>query len=214
MKIFNIDPMNFVKRRKDLRSFAKFFFSFLSVIISNYRAQLIESVFKKISFSEITLKESIFLGKLVQELETIGPIIEIGTLFGRSTLVIAANKALERKLITVDNYSWNPIGLDADTHYRITKNLLSEAEKTANLKIHRIDKNDFYLQYRGETPALVFFDAVHNYSETKTDIMWAKRINSHLICGHDYDEKKHPAVVGAVKEFGGPRKLLGSIWVL
>ena len=62
----------------------------------------------------------------MQELETIGPIIEIGTLFGRSTLVIAANKALERKLITVDNYSWNPIGLDADTHYRITKNLLSE----------------------------------------------------------------------------------------
>jgi hypothetical protein len=32
-----------------------------------------------------------------------------------------------------------------------------------------------------------------------------------VICGHDYD---HPGVVQAVAEFGGPEKVVGSVWVL
>jgi hypothetical protein len=143
-----------------------------------------------------------------------GPIIEIGTLFGHSTLVITANKSPERELITVDNYSWNPLGLEPDAHIRITHNILTEAVENFNLKMLPLDKNDFYLTYNGFSPALVFLDAIHTYEETKADIQWAKRMNAHLICGHDYNEQQHPEVVQAVKKFGGARDLVESIWVL
>jgi hypothetical protein len=69
-----------------------------------------------------------------------GPIIEIGTLFGHSTLVITANKSPERELITVDNYSWNPLGLEPDAHIRITHNILTEAVENFNLKMLPLDK--------------------------------------------------------------------------
>ena len=214
MLLFNKNTTDYYKRIKRFWSFIKPLCPFLPALISNYRVHLIESVILETSYGEITLDESIFLGKLIREIEPSGPIIEIGTLFGRSALVIAANKTPKQKLITVDNYSWNPLGLTPDMHFRITNNVLSEAVKNFNLKIMQLDKNDFYLTYKGDSPSLVFLDAIHNYAETKADILWAKRVNAHLICGHDYDEQQHPAVVKAVKEFGGPKKLLGSIWTL
>jgi hypothetical protein len=77
----------------------------------------------------------------------------------------------------------------------------------------RIDKNDFYSAYAGDTPALVFFDAVHTYKEVRADIDWAKNVKAVVICGHDYN-KEYPGVVKAVDEFGGPRDLVETLWVL
>jgi hypothetical protein len=183
-------------------------------LISKYRSHVIENIFTEVSYGEITLVESIFLSELIQGLTVPGPIVEIGTLFGRSTLVIAANKDSKRELITIDNYSWNPLGLKPEVHSRITHSILAEAIDNLNLKRLCLDKNSFYSLYRGSSPALVFLDAIHTYEETKADIQWAKSVNAHLICGHDYNEQVHPEVVKAVNEFGGPRKLVESIWVI
>lgn len=187
---------------------------FLPELISRYRSHIIEQAFTGASHGEITLGESIFLGQLIRELKVSGPIVEVGTLFGHSTLVIAANKSCERELFTVDNYSWNPLGLTPDAHYRVTHNILADAIENFNLKKLHLDKNAFYLKYDGISPALVFLDAIHSYEETKTDIQWAKKVNAHVICGHDYNEQQHPEVIKAVREFGGPKKLVESIWVL
>ena len=214
MLLFEKKTKNYSQKKRRLRSFLKAQSPFLLSIISNYRAQLIERALLEISRGEITLNESIFLGDLIRNLRSSGPIIEIGTLFGRSTLIIIENKDPEQKLITVDNYSWNPLGLASDIHFKITNNLLSEAITNFNLNILRLDKNEFYSVYKGNSPSLVFLDAIHSYEETKKDLLWAKRVGAHKICGHDYDEKRHPAVVKVVREFGGPRKLSGSIWVL
>ena len=54
---------------------------------------------------EVAVSEARFLGNLVRGLDNSKPIIEIGTLFGRSTLVMAHQKPVETKIITVDNYS-------------------------------------------------------------------------------------------------------------
>ena len=214
MSLLNKNRTNYLKKERRFRSLIKAFCPLLPALISNYRSRLTERIILEISYGEITLDESIFLGKLIRKIQHSGPIIEIGTLFGRSTLIITANKTQEKELITVDNYSWNPLGLSPKMHFRITNNVLSEAGKKFNIKILKQDKNDFYSTYNGNSPSLVFLDAIHNYAETKTDILWAKRVNAHIICGHDYDEQLHPAVVKAVHEFGGPRKLYGSIWVL
>lgn len=46
----------------------------------------------------ITLNEARFLASLVNQTDSSDPIIEIGTLFGFSTLVLAMNKAQSQKL--------------------------------------------------------------------------------------------------------------------
>lgn len=163
---------------------------------------------------EISLFEAIFLGNLVRNLEDDGPIIEIGTLFGRSTLVMATQKSIEINLVTVDNYSWNPLGISTEAHFRITQKILLEAKRKLNVHQIKSDKKEFYRTYQDGSPTLVFLDAVHTYEETKEDILWAKHSKTKIICGHDYHKQNHPGVVRAVDELGGPKKLVETLWVL
>jgi len=187
---------------------------FFSMLFLKYRSHIIKQAFMDSTAGEITLGESIFLGELVRSIDSPGPIIEIGTLFGKSTTAIASHKLTDREFITIDNYSWNPIGLPSNIHFQITSHLLYYATNKLNVKALNIDKEKFYTQYSGEAPSLVFLDAIHTYNETKKDILWAKYINAKLICGHDYNKEKHPEVVKAVDEFGGPRKLVETVWAL
>jgi hypothetical protein len=76
-----------------------------------------------------------------------------------------------------------------------------------------MDKNDFYLSYAGDTPALVFFDAVHTHKEVRADIDWARNVNAVVICGHDYGQE-YPGVVKAVDEIRRPRDVVETLWVL
>jgi hypothetical protein len=76
-----------------------------------------------------------------------------------------------------------------------------------------MDKNDFYAAYEGPPPAMVFLDAWHDYDQTKIDIEWARRAGAKIISGHDYCEE-FPGVKQAVDEFGGPRELAASVWLL
>lgn len=178
----------------------------------SYRDFLVEEAL--LPKGEISLFEAIFLGSLVRNLKDERPIIEIGTLFGRSKLVMATQKSIERKLVTVDNYSWNPLGISTETHFRITQKILLEAKRKLNVHQINSEKNEFYRTYQDASPSLVFLDAVHTYEETKADILWAKHSKTKIICGHDYHKQSHPGVVRAVDELGGPKKLVETLWVL
>jgi hypothetical protein len=155
----------------------------------------------KKSYGEISLQEARFLGELIRCLKAGGPIIEIGTHFGFSTQVICLYKGIDRQLITVDNYSWNSLGLSPDNHFLVTK------------KQFCMDKNEFYTSYTADSPSLVFLDAIHTYEETKKDISWAKSVGAEVICGHDYSEEC-PGVVKAVQELGGYGRLVNTLWLL
>lgn len=85
--------------------------------------------------------------------------------------------------------------------------------KNSGLTIIKQDKNDFYRSYRGQSPALVFLDAIHTYDETKKDIQWAKSVGASIICGHDYGPE-WLGVVKAVDEAGGATKIQGTLWRL
>lgn len=167
-----------------------------------------------IQTGQIKLKEARFLGNLVSNLKSDGPIIEIGTLFGWSTRVICLFKEPNREFITVDNFSWNQFNLPADMHFKITEQILAEAQSQYNVTLLRMDNVDFYNTYSGAPPALIFIDADHEYEKVKIDIEHAKKLNSFIICGHDYSHERFPGVVKAVNEFGGPSKVEGSLWVL
>lgn len=162
---------------------------------------------------EICLQEAAFLGELARSVDSNRPIIEIGTHFGFSTIILSCNKPQDTQLLTVDNYSWNSVGLSGLQQFEVTRIYLKEAIENFNVEQIEMDKNLFYSMYSGENPSLVFLDAIHTYEETIKDIMWAKKVKADVICGHDYSSE-YPGVIDAVHEMGGYRELIGSLWVL
>ena len=142
-----------------------------------------------------------------------GPIIEIGTLLGITTTNMALAKRPEQKIITVDVYCWNPWGLTPDVHCALTSQVLYYLVKSGHVEQVRMDKNEFFKNYQGPVPAMVFLDAMHDYEETKKDILWAKSVSAKIISGHDYCDE-FPGVKQIVDESGGPRELGGTVWVL
>jgi hypothetical protein len=142
-----------------------------------------------------------------------GPIIEIGTLFGETTTRIALWKSPHKKIVTVDNYSWNPWRIGPAAHEALTERVLRYLRETGQVEIHSCDKDKFYREYRGEKPSLVFLDADHGYEATKADIEWARKVGAAIISGHDYGDHC-PGVGRAVEEAGGAACHAGGVWAL
>ena len=70
-------------------------------------------------------EEYSFLRELVEEANAFpGPIIEIGTLFGLTISKIALWKQPQKKIVTVDNYCWNPLRLSPEMHFHVTSLVL------------------------------------------------------------------------------------------
>jgi predicted O-methyltransferase YrrM len=163
--------------------------------------------------SEISLREARFLGELVRRAPPERPIVEIGTLFGSSTRVLAMFKAPGTPLITVDSFRWNPHGLRRPMHAAITREVLREAIDEHDVRLMEMDKGEFYRTYVGPSPGLVFLDAHHGYESTLEDIRWAQSAGAEIVCGHDYREQ-FPGVIRAVEECGGAEQVVGTVFVL
>jgi len=166
------------------------------------------------NMGQLSLVESRLLGELVAASDASRPIIEIGTLFGFSTTVITLFKNPAQSFITVDNYSWNPLGLSPHAHFAATSNRLREATEKHGVKIINMNKDEFYRTYSGPPPSLFFCDADHSYEATKKDILWAKSVGADIICGDDYDHPYQRGTAQAVDELGGPKRLAGGLFVL
>ena len=93
------------------------------------------------NLGQLSLEEARLLQELVRASDASRPIVEIGTLFGFSTTVIALAKQPQQLLISVDNYSWNPLGLTPEAHFATTSNRLSEATKHHNVQMLRITRD-------------------------------------------------------------------------
>jgi predicted O-methyltransferase YrrM len=168
------------------------------------------------AFQEGTLfpQEQPLLRELVKASNSLpGPIIEIGTLFGGTTTLLALWKSPDKKIVTVDNYSWNPWQLSSPVHRRLTNQVLQYLSTRGEVEIICQDKQAFYDAYCGDPPALVFLDADHSYEATKADIQWAKSVGAAIICGHDYADHC-PGVGRAVEEEGGASHRAHSVWSL
>lgn len=166
------------------------------------------------NLGQLSLVEARALGDLVRTSDPARPIIEIGTLFGFSTIVMTLSKAPAQRLITVDNFSWNPLGLRPDAHYQLTRNRLKEAIAEHGVEMRRMAKDEFYRTYAGPPPALFFCDADHSYEATKADLEWARSVGATIICGDDYDHPTQRGTAQAVDELGGASQLFGGLFVL
>ena len=193
------------------------FFSLLADIV-RYRVAVNQFIKFRNSgrhaFSGSVLAEELpFLQELVDlSAQHKGPIVEIGTLYGFTTQHIAAYKRPDQELITVDNFSWNPIGLAEEAHRDFCLRSLYYLTKCANTTIYDGSGTSFYSSYDGETPAMVFIDANHAYEGVREDIDWAVSRGVPIICGHDYSDA-FPGVKRAVNEsFPDNFRVSGSLW--
>jgi predicted O-methyltransferase YrrM len=185
-----------------------------SVMQEAKRLQLQSLAYDPMKDGSLAREEYEFLRLLVEKANAFpGAIVEIGTLFGRTTSKIAVWKLAAKKVFTVDNYAWNPWRLTPEMHYQLTSLVLQYLVDTGHVVQVRGDKDEWLGQHFEQPPALVFCDADHSYEATAMDIKLSLRAGAKIVCGHDYS-REHPGVIRAVNEYGGPESVTGTLWVL
>lgn len=143
---------------------------------------------------------------LIEAADVPGPVVEIGTLFGFSTMALCEGvhrSGVRKKIYTVDNYGWNPFGVPVYRHRMITKHNLTFAQSLTDLVIVDSTADDFYTSFT-EVPSLAFIDGDHRYESVKKDLIFFKNIGARAISGHDYN---FPDVSRAVREVLGEDNL-------
>jgi hypothetical protein len=126
---------------------------------------------------------------------------------------LAVEKNSSRKLIAVDNYSWNPFGLSEVEHKLVTGLTTQVAVKHLNVQLFAGSSEEFWKAHSNELIAGVFIDADHTYDAVKCDIRLAIENGVRIISGHDYSDI-HPGVVRAVNEaFPEGVKVYGTVWI-
>ncbi len=137
-------------------------------------------------------------------------IIEIGALFGLSTQALLEG-GKDLKVVTIDNFAWNPIGLTSDRHEQMLRSNLNYFIRQRRLEIFKGQSLE-YLQkrYSGEKVAMVFIDADHSYEGVLKDINMAESVDAKIVCGDDYS---FPGVRQAVEEqYSGFVQHAGDMW--
>lgn len=135
----------------------------------------------------IELAMEVALGKLI---------VEIGSLYGGSTalLALAAPKA---KVIAIDNFSWSPITERPASQAELLRNMAScEIE---NVTVMEGDSRRIGFAWQGVI-TLLWIDGGHSYEFVRMDLgnfgPWAYKIAL-----HDYDNPAWPSVKQAVEDF-------------
>ncbi len=142
----------------------------------------------------------------------VGPIVEFGTLFGLTTRLIAAEAPAARKVITVDNFCWNPFGLPPAQQEGFSKRVLRSELATGRVELYVGDSATFRNTYRGETPSMVFIDADHTYEAVRDEIAWAKALGVPVISGHDYGNARFGVTRAVDEAFAACVEVCGTVW--
>ncbi len=141
-----------------------------------------------------------------------GPIVEIGTLFGLTTRLIAAHARDGQSVVTVDNFCWNPFGLPPALHETFVRKVLCTELAAGDVTLEVADSAAFREGYRGPVPALVFLDADHSYGPVRDEIAWARDLGVPIICGHDYGVPRFGVTRAVDEAFPGGVAIGGTVW--
>ena len=141
-----------------------------------------------------------------------GPVIEFGMLFGLTTQLIAATAAAGQRVITVDNFCWNPFGLPPLLHESFARKVLRLELASGRVELAVASSAAFRTAYDGPPPALVFLDADHSYAAVRDEIAWAKLVGAAQIAGHDYGNPRFGVTRAVDEAFTGGIAVSGTLW--
>jgi len=139
-------------------------------------------------------------------------IVEFGTLFGITTGLLAHYKSAKMKVITVDNFCWNPFGLTPEMHKAFTRRILRCQLAKGDVELVEMDSKTFRDTYKGRIPNMVFLDADHSYEAVRDEIAWAKKIGVPLISGHDYGNSRFGVTKAVDEAFPDGVQVKGMVW--
>lgn len=134
----------------------------------------------------LTDEETTGLRQWIADVPEGGVVLEFGTLFGLTTQQLACAAPKDVKIITVDNFCWNPFGLPSVHHMAFTRRILAPWLATGRVELVAKASRDFRAEYHGPRPDMLFLDADHSYDAVKEELLWAKELGIPILCGHDY----------------------------
>lgn len=161
----------------------------------------------------LTDDEEVALRSLVADVAAFpGPVIELGTLFGLTTRLIAAAAAPGQRVITVDNFCWNPFGLPPSLHEAFARKVLRGDLERGLVELVVAESAAFRAAYTGPPPALVFLDADHSYAAVRDEIAWARSLGAKVIAGHDYGNPRFGVTRAVDEAFSAGVAVRGTVW--
>ena len=163
------------------------------------------------TLGSLTDEELAGLAEWVEEVPAGGTVVEIGTLFGLTTIEMARHAQEGVRIVTVDNFSWNPFGLPPAQHEQFTRRVLEPWIDSGKVELVKADSDLFRKDFE-VVPDLLFLDADHAYEAVRQELEWAARIGAKVISGHDYGRSEF-GVTRAVDAVA-PKGVLtaGSCW--
>ncbi|TWT63169.1 class I SAM-dependent methyltransferase [Rubinisphaera italica] len=138
---------------------------------------------------------------------------EVGTLFGKSLIVVGHSLPRPATLVSVD-LNWGrqeAAGISAHTAFRELSNghgLQLHAIRSASVQAAETFPNEWF--------DVVYIDAAHDYESVRADIdAWLPKIRTGgMICGHDFNDALFPGLIKAVDETPlETTNPAGSIWM-
>ncbi len=125
-----------------------------------------------------------------------GVILEIGTLYGGTTAVLASAQR-EARVITIDNYSWHPEGYPKTSPELAEKNL--EEQNIGNVEIIVGDSRKVGRKWETAID-LLWIDGGHSFDYVYSDLYLFGPL-SNVIALHDYNNPAWPTIKQAVDIF-------------
>ncbi len=138
------------------------------------------------ALGSLTDEETAGLRRWIADVPEGGVVLEFGTLFGLTTQQLACAAPKNVKIITVDNFCWNPFGLPPAHHEAFARRILAPWIASGRVELVAKPSRDFRAEYCGPRPDMLFLDADHSYEAVKEELLWAKGLDIPLVCGHDY----------------------------
>ncbi len=174
-------------------------------------SQLLESFLIRLNgtveFGSLTKDETDGIVNWIRELQaqkTNLSVLEVGTLFGMTTRELANRTTAH--ILTVDNFSWNPFGLDPLTHEAFTRCLL----RTSKVEIINSDSVE-YLSQATDIDA-VFLDGDHRYETVKRELEILKEKGIKYLSGHDWGNESFGVTAAVQDVIGNPDNVIGRCW--
>ena len=141
-------------------------------------------------------------------------VVEVGTLFGFTAREIVRRTGA--RVIAVDNWSWNPFGLDPESHARFARRVLADLIADGRVELVTGDGAQALSRPGAAAKAdFVFLDGDHRYPAVKREIERARAAGVTWLAGHDYGNPNPVFGVTAAVDglLGGPDATAGMCWV-
>ncbi len=137
--------------------------------------------------------------------------VEIGTLFGFTARAVKA-AAPGVRVVAVDNFCWNPFGLNPGEHEAFARRVL----EGSGVELVRADAEDFLAGLSGRLDparAMVFLDGSHAYEDVRRELALLKSSGAAVLSGHDYGNARFGVTRAVDEALGGVDEQCGMCWL-